>query len=140
MKRILFLLFAVATITTSLQFRMMANPFLGKWQLNSKIVQKLENGKLQEGSEKNYKPKKKIYEFMADDKLIVIESNEKKKEKKRYFVEGNSIYVGKEKTEKNQYTYTFNKDNTVTLNQKRVKTKEGITSEDIEILTFEKIQ
>jgi hypothetical protein len=119
---------------------MMANPFLGKWQLKSKIVQKLENGKLQEGFEKNYKPNKKIYEFMGEDKLIVIEDDGKTKEKKKYVVEGNSIYIGKEKTEKNQYIFTFNKDNTVTLDQKRIKTKEGITFEDIEILTFEKIQ
>jgi hypothetical protein len=119
---------------------MMANPFLGKWQLKAKITQKLENGLLQEGSEKNYKPNKKIYEFMAEDKLTVIEDNGKTKEKKKYYIEGSSIYIGKEKTEKNMYTYTFNKDNTVTLNKKRVKTKEGITSEDIEILTFEKIQ
>jgi hypothetical protein len=140
MKKFTFILLAVATLAISLNFKMMANPFLGKWQLKSKIVQKLENGKLQEGFEKNYKPNKKIYEFMGEDKLIVIEDDGKTKEKKKYVVEGNSIYIGKEKTEKNQYIFTFNKDNTVTLDQKRIKTKEGITFEDIEILTFEKIQ
>ncbi len=140
MKKIAFILLAVATLAISLNFKMMANPFLGKWQLKSKIVQKLENGKLQEGFEKNYKPNKKIYEFMEEDKLTVIEDDGKTKEKKKYVVEGNLIYIGKEKTEKNQYIFTFNKDNTVTLNQKRIKTKEGITFEDIEILTFEKIQ
>ena len=140
MKRFTFILFTVTTLAISLNFRMMANPFLGKWQLKAKITQKLENGLLQEGCEKNYKPNKKIYEFMAEDKLTVIEDNGKTKEKKKYFIEGSSIYIGKEKTEKYMYTYTFNKDNTVTLNQKRVKTKEEITFEDIEILTFEKIQ
>ncbi len=140
MKKFTLILFAVAILAISFNFKMMANPFLGKWQLKSKIVQKLENGKLQEGFEKNYKPNKKIYEFMAEDKLTVIEDNGKTKEKKKYYIEGSSIYIGKEKTVKNMYSYTFNKDNTVTLNQNRVKTKEGITSEDIEILTFEKIQ
>jgi hypothetical protein len=140
MKKIAFILLAVATLAISFNFKMMANPFLGKWQLKSKIVQKLENGKLQEGFEKNYKPNKKIYEFMVEDKLTVIEDDGKTKEKKKYVVEGNLIYIGKEKTEKNQYIFTFNKDNTVTLNQKRIKTKEGITFEDIEILTFEKLQ
>ena len=140
MKKFTLILFTVATLAISFNFKMMANPFLGKWQLKSKIVQKFENGKLQEGSEKNYKPNKKIYEFMVEDKLTVIDDNGKTKEKKKYYIEGSLIYIGKEKTEKNQYTYTFNKDNTVTLNQKRIKTKEGITYEDIEILTFEKIQ
>lgn len=140
MKKFTFILLAVSTLAISLNFKMMANSFLGKWQLKSKIVQKLENGKLQEGFEKNYKPNKKIFEFMEEDKLTIIEDDGKTKEKKKYVVEGNLIYIGKEKTEKNQYIFTFNKDNTVTLNQKRIKTKEGITFEDIEILTFEKLQ
>ena len=140
MKKIAFIIFSTLVILTSLHFRMMANPFLGKWELKSKIVQKFENSKLQEGFEKNYKPNKKVYEFMLEDKLVINEDNGKTKEKKKYFIEGSSVYIGKEKSEKNKYNYTFNKDNTLKLEQKRLKTKEGINFEDIEILTFEKVQ
>ena len=117
----------IALVLMSFSLKKMANPFLGKWQLVSKIEIKYENNNLQERFEKYYKPSKKVYNFLAADKLVVSEDYGKSKEKKSYWVEGNAVYIGKEKSEKTKYTYTFNPNQTVTLKRVKTKTKNNIT-------------
>lgn len=136
MKHKIILSFVLASFfLMSFSFKKMANPFIGKWQLVSKIEMKFENDKLQERFEKYYKPSKKIYDFSSDDKVVIYEDYGKSKEKKSYWVEGNLVYIGKEKTENTKFNYTFNPDQTVTLKRIKTKVKNNITYvEDEEIV------
>lgn len=129
----------IALILMSFSLKKMANPFIGKWQLVSKIEVKYENDQLQERFEKNYKPAKKVYEFSTSNKLTIIEDYGKSKEKKSYWVEGNVVYIGKEKTENTKFNYTFNPDQTVTLKRTKTKVKNNITYVENEELVLSRI-
>lgn len=129
----------IALILMSFSLRKMVNPFIGKWQLVSKIEVKYEDEKLQERFEKYYKPEKKVYEFSPSDKLVILENNGKTKEKKSYWVEGNVVYIGKEKTENTKFNYTFNPDQTVTLKRTKTKVKNNITYVENEELVLSRL-
>lgn len=120
----------------TMSFKKMANPLIGKWQILKKIEQKIQDGNVMERFEKNYKPGKKTYEFTSDNKLLITDN--KDKEKKKYVVEGSSLYIGKEKTANNMYTI-ISKGNTVVLSRTKTKTKEGKTTLETDELTLEKI-
>lgn len=118
--------------------KMTPHPLVGKWRLVTKTEQKVENGTVVESHYKAYKPGKKTYEFMADNKLTIIENAGKQKEKKRYILEGNDLYVGKEKTPDNKYSLTFS-DNKVTMLRSRTKAREGKTTVETDELLLERI-
>lgn len=129
----------IALILMSFSLKKMANPFIGKWQLVSKIEVKYEDDKLQERFEKYYKPEKKVYEFSTSDKLMILEDKGKTKEKKSYWVVGNVVYIGKEKTENTKFNYTFNPDQTVTLKRTKTKVKNSITYVENEELVLSRL-
>lgn len=129
----------ILTLLMTTSFKKMANPLFGKWELKTKTEQKIQNGNVLETSQKNYKPGKKTYEFMAEDKLLITDDYGKAKEKKKYIVEGSSLYIGKDKTPDNLYTITL-KGNSVTLFKTKTKTKEGKTTVETDELILEKIQ
>lgn len=140
MKQKITLSFALmALILMSFSLKKMANPFIGKWQMVSKMEVKYENDKLQERFEKYYKPGKKMFEFSPSDKLMILEDKGKTKEKKSYWVEGNVVYIGKEKTENTKYNYTFNPDQTVTLKRTKTKVKNNITYVENEELVLSRV-
>ncbi len=128
----------VSTLLITSSFKKMANPLLGKWELKSKTEQKIQDGNVMETSQKNYKSGKKTYEFMVEDKLVIAEDYGKTKEKKKYFIEGSNVYIGKEKTPNNMYTITL-KGNATVLFKTKTKTKEGKTTVETDELILQRI-
>lgn len=131
------LLLLVATLTMSL--KRMANPIFGKWQLNTKIEQKIQNGTVLETREKNYKPGKKSYEFLTEGKLVISDDYGKSKEKKKYHIDGMNIYIGKSKTPDNFYTCSYAENNKLVLFRTKTKTKEGKTTVETDELRLERL-
>ena len=125
---------------TTLSFKRMILPIQGKWQVKAKIEQKIQNGVVLETNEKNYKEGKKTFEFAADNKLMIVDDYGKSKEKKKYVIEGNKIYIGKEMHADNLYTCTFSDNNKkVTLFRTKTKTKEGKTTVETDELRLERM-
>lgn len=131
--RIAFLFALSAMLFVSMSFKKMVNPLLGKWQLNTKLEEKIQDGVVLEKSEKNYKPGKKVYEFLPEGKLIIHEDHGKSKEKKKYSQEGPDVRIGD-----NLYTMTFNGNNLL-LSKTKSKTKEGKTTVETDELRLERI-